>query len=212
MVCLTTLQETQSPLFMENNIALFKAKHHGFTLTELMVTVAIVAILAAIAVPNFSGLFADLALRQHTSSLLDDLRLARSTATKRGVTVSICASSNAQDVTPACQSADVDWSQGWIIYIDNTNPINNTFDADTDELIYRQESLTNSGGVKTGAGGVSGAPPINVRFNPDGRTPGQFSRFEFKSGNNSESLDRSVCLATTGRARVNLKTGVNGCS
>jgi type IV fimbrial biogenesis protein FimT len=187
--------------------------NHGFTLIELMVKIAIVAVLAMIALPSFGGLFAELALRQQTGTFMDDLRLARSTATKRGVSVSVCASSSSQDETPACQvtAANVDWSQGWIIYVENSSPVNSTFDSGVDELVYRQEPLNNSKGVKTGSGGSSGAPPINVRFNPDGRTPGQIARFEFKAGNDDATLDRSICLATTGRTRVVIATGSTAC-
>jgi type IV fimbrial biogenesis protein FimT len=184
----------------------------GFTLIELMVTVGIVAILASLAAPSFTSLFAELALRQQTNSFMDDLRLARSTASKRGVSVSVCASSDSQSATPSCQTASVDWSKGWIIYVENSSTLNNVYDAGTDELVYRQEPLRNTGGITTGSGGTSGAPPINVRFNPDGRTPGQLARFEFISGNNTSTLDRTVCLATTGRTRIVLTTGANACS
>lgn len=173
----------------------------GVTLIELMVVIAIVAILTTLATPTFSRLIADSAIKQQTESLMDDLRYARSTALKRGRSVTLCASENPTAASPTCKSSDPDWSKGWIIFIDEDAPLNNTFES-TDELLRRQEALGRSGGIRTGTGGASGQPPVFLRFNSDGRTTGLQGSFVFQPAAADLTLERSICIATTGRPRI----------
>ena len=59
----------------------------GFTLMELMVTVAIVAVLASLAVAGYSRLIEGSRLTTAANNIKGDLELARVTAVKRHVTV-----------------------------------------------------------------------------------------------------------------------------
>jgi prepilin-type N-terminal cleavage/methylation domain-containing protein len=52
------------------NIISTKTKHHGFTLVEIMIVVAIIALLASIAVPNFLRA----RKRSQAARILEDLR------------------------------------------------------------------------------------------------------------------------------------------
>lgn len=85
---------------------------HGFTLVELVVTLAIAAILVTVAIPGFGNLIRDNRLIAGTNQLVATLALARSEAVKRGAAVSICASNNGTGCT------STDWNDGWLVFSD----------------------------------------------------------------------------------------------
>ena len=76
-----------------------KVRQHGFTAIELMVVVAILAILAALAGPSFTPLIERWRVRSATESLVSSLYFARSEAIKRGGNVAI--------------DSGTGWNKGW---------------------------------------------------------------------------------------------------
>ena len=89
----------------------------GFTLVELLVTLAIGTILLAITIPGYAFLVNAGRLTSVTNDLVSALQLARSEAIKRGLRVTICKTSNAMAVTPVCDTT-ASWQQGWLVFVD----------------------------------------------------------------------------------------------
>lgn len=75
----------------------FGGYEHGFTLIELMVTVAIVGIFAAIAIPSFTSMIHRYSVSTAANELYDLLQYSRGEAVTRsnGVTISAAGASNA---------------------------------------------------------------------------------------------------------------------
>ena len=94
----------------------------GFTAIELMVVVAIVAILAALAGPSFRDLIDGWRVRSAAEELTNSIYYARSEAIKRGGRLSVrknCGTGTAQE-----------WQCGWIVFTDaNSNGIVNAGDV-----------------------------------------------------------------------------------
>ncbi|WP_158081309.1 GspH/FimT family pseudopilin [Rhodoferax fermentans] len=86
----------------------------GFSLIELMVVIAIAAILATLAVPSFQGMIASSNLTSTTNDLVATFARARSDAVRRGKRVTVCMSANGAQ----CATSGT-WSQGWIMFNDN---------------------------------------------------------------------------------------------
>jgi type IV fimbrial biogenesis protein FimT len=82
----------------------------GFTVVELMVAVAVLAILLALAVPNFTDASLSGRLNGFANSIVAATQIARSEALKRNATITVCASSDGA----TCDDPG-GWEYGWIV-------------------------------------------------------------------------------------------------
>jgi len=89
----------------------------GFTLLELMVTLAVAAIVFSFAVPGFQQMVQRNRVITYTNNFIATVNYARSEAIRRASPVSICASADGT----TCNGT---WSQGWIVFVntDGDNP------------------------------------------------------------------------------------------
>ena len=111
----------------------------GFTLVELMVTVAIVAILMAVGAPQLRGFLQKQQVNADADSLSAAVHLARSEALKRSGRVSVCPLANANTNPPACvATATTSWSQGWMVYIDYGVA---GYQSNTDTILKVEQSI-----------------------------------------------------------------------
>jgi type IV fimbrial biogenesis protein FimT len=85
--------------------------HSGFSLIELLVTLAGAAILIAAATPSLSSFFRVNRVAGATNELVLSLQLARAEAARRGRPVSVCRSADGT----TCSG---DWADGWIVFAD----------------------------------------------------------------------------------------------
>jgi len=84
----------------------------GQTLVELMITLAVAAILLSVAAPSFTSLRFSNALTNHANEMLGVINFARSEAIRRNIPVRLCRSSTESSNT--CVTESGAW-QYWIV-------------------------------------------------------------------------------------------------
>ena len=94
-------------------------KSKGFTLTELLVVLMVVAIFLSIGVPAFNELVATNRVATSVNDLVSSMHLARSEAVKRKTNATICASTDWNTAKPTCDPIGK-ISDGWIVFADCT--------------------------------------------------------------------------------------------
>ncbi len=92
---------------------------HGFTLIELMVTVAVLGVLIAVAAPSFANLLASNRASSVSTEVAGAIMFARAEAVKRGTRVTMCKSVTTDQASPTCDtSGSSSWANGWLIFTD----------------------------------------------------------------------------------------------
>ncbi len=168
----------------------------GVTLIELLVTISVVGLLSAIAVPSFTSLIKNGRLATETNDLMVDLAFARAEAARRGKRVTLCVSSD----SVAC-STGAAWAGGRIVFSDSG--AYGTVDSG-DEVLRANKSVT-AKNVTISATGftVSTTSTLNyIQFKPNGavnsETNGFFTICDDRSGNFGRKLE----VFTTGRTSL----------
>ena len=92
-------------------MAMRNAREQGFTLIEMLVTMAILAILTMIALPSFRNAIHRNQVTAAGNQLVADINYARAEAVSRGIDVSVCPSSDGA----SCSTATA-YDAGWLVY------------------------------------------------------------------------------------------------
>ena len=154
---------------------------NGFSLIELMMALAIAAILLGLAVPQFSQLVQRNRLATATNDMLALMASLRSEALRRGHVVTACVSTDG-----ATCAATGSWHDGWISFADRD--ANGARDA-TESLIAhaaaRESGLTMSGNAPVA---------LRVSYEASGRTR--------LSGGGLQMGTVTVCLAGDARRLI----------
>lgn len=130
---------------------------HGFTLVELIFTLAILGVLMSISAPALGRLIHDAHSRATRSALIASLSLARMTAVAAQRAVVVCPSGD----HAVCDDS-LWWQSGWIVFEDANR--NNRRDAD--------ERLLEVVGAQSGVAVDTSAGRKYVRYRPDGSASG----------------------------------------
>lgn len=83
----------------------------GFSLIELMITIAVVAILLALAFPSFEGSMRSNRVASASNELMASFSLARTEGLRSPGGAVVCTSTNGS-------TCGGDWNDGWIVWID----------------------------------------------------------------------------------------------
>lgn len=129
----------------------------GFTLIELMVTIAVLAVILAIGIPSFSAIIQRNRLTTAANELVGTFQTAKMEAIRRNSRVVICPTTTGL----ACSGAD-NWSRV-VVFVDANS--NGAADGTTAEPVVRDVQVIRSGTSVTAQLGSTSA----IRFGADGR-------------------------------------------
>lgn len=158
-----------------------KRRTTGFTLAELMVTVAIAGTLLALGIPAFANLSGHAAADAQLGALTVALSKARIAALTRRQAVTVCPSNDGS----TCRT-DLVWDRGWIVYEDGAKQPQPT----PDSVLWWEQSAG-----RVAIRSTSGRH--RVRYQPDGMAGGV-------------NLTLTLCSPRSGRALGYVKVNLGG--
>jgi type IV fimbrial biogenesis protein FimT len=164
----------------------------GFTLIELMITIAIAAIMIAIAVPSLNVFIVKMRIDNEISQLNRLVLSARNGAITLEQNVILCPIEAGE--------CTANWKNELTTFIDNDN--NGKFLAANDTLVKIKAANT-SGDVITYAGQTS------IRFSPTGVLSSVASQFLY-CPKSDKTLARAIVLSPSGRTYVTTDRDNNG--
>lgn len=103
----------------------------GFTVIELLMAITVMTVLTLIAVPGFNAMINNNRIRSDAGTLMANLATARSEAARRGISVTVCASSDGSSCLGT--TADPSWVNGYIAFTDLDN--NAAYDSSTETIL-----------------------------------------------------------------------------
>lgn len=173
----------------------------GFTLYELMIALAIGAILLTLAAPDMSDFVRNNRIVTVSNDFVANISVTRSEAIKRGVTVIMCRSANPTAANPSCGgTAAQDWSQGWLMYA-TEGDINERNYVATDTLIRIGPATPSGVRITSDANGNSW-----LAYNRDASLRESNSAAYAICDDRNESAGRLISIPLSGRPIISKTT------
>ncbi|MCW8900262.1 MAG: GspH/FimT family pseudopilin [Gammaproteobacteria bacterium] len=165
--------------------------NHGYTLIELLITLAVISVLALNVFPNISALLAQERSVILTNKLSAALAFARSESVTKQMTIITCQSNNGSQ----CNRSG-NWHNGWIIFADK----NANKQRDNDEKLLHVFAAVNHGtqAIFNGSRGID----HYIKYNPSGQATPNGS---FLICNPNIGVGRALIMAPSGRLRLSKK-------
>jgi len=160
-------------------------KMHGFTIVELMICIAIAAILCAVSAPALGSLVHGETSRAARNALVTSLNVARNMAVTGQGHVAVCPSNDQR----TCSDGEW-WQGGWIVFEDK----NADGERNADERVI--ESVQTQNGMAI----LTGAARERVIYRGDGTSPGTNLTFTFCDRLGAKKAS-TVVVSNSGRPR-----------
>lgn len=166
------------------------ARRAGMTLIELLIVLALAAVLLGVAAPSFRLSLQRLRLQTAVNDLQAAIDLTRSQAIARGGRVLMAPS----------EPAGIDWRQGWTVFIDHNG---NRRPDPGEPLLAHHDPLPETIGISSKF--TSGNAPTYLAYNAAGRTCSASSSLTARWGTLSLTQgqqSRNIKINMLGRLRV----------
>jgi type IV fimbrial biogenesis protein FimT len=189
-----------------DTIGLMKYRATGLTLLELLLVLAMTAVVTSLAAPTFRSLWVQHSVLQAAKALLGDLRYARSEALKRAQPVLVCQSSDGASCTRDREA----WAAGWLVFVD-TNGNAQVDDASNDnpeEVLLRVQMAPAA--LASIVSNVSTGHRITYYGSGSAKSAAQTMVFT-PTGSGTPDGVRALCISLQGRARIGA-AGASSCS
>ena len=153
----------------------------GFTLVELLISIAVMATLLILTLPSFKNIVMNSRISAQTDALFNSLSYARTTALTQAINVSVCPA-----ITAGSTTCGTNWQNGWIVVSQPT----------ASPAVLLQAYFTSTNDPVLSNVPIGGVSASIVTFDPRGITTTQAN---FKScDNRGGSFARSVEVLPTG--------------
>lgn len=180
-------------------------RNAGFNLIELIITLSLLAILAATSGPSLASLLANSEVKAISILLNASLKTARNQALTNQTYVHVCAMSHTDStVCDTQRDYNANWSKGWLVFADIN--LNNDLD-NADHLISSIFNHGNSRIVFNQRGRLRFFPDGGARSagfylcNPDAKEAIHLKIFHTgrtRSQNNMSDKRKTICTQTAG--------------
>ncbi len=182
----------------------------GVTLIELLVTIAVVAILASIAAPGMQSFIVSSRMRTAGNDFLLAIQRTRAESMAQNQCVVLCKSSSKTSTgSPRCDTTDANWAVGWAAYRSPSCGGGDSFNSITEanaavaasQLLFSQDALNTNLQIQS----VDTATRFFV-FSPRGIATlsgaGRFNVLDTSATSDQQDrYGRTICLDKMGRAR-----------
>lgn len=167
-----------------------KNRQQAFTLVELMVTLAVAIILAAVGLPLFDSMQANSRAVAVANGLSTALNMARSEAVGQGVAAAACAKNSPTPSDTVCGVA-ADWVNGWLVFQD----------TDRDGVVDGSEQVLKIWSSPAGGANIDASAGV-IRFSSRGELDVAAATFELTQDNAKGSQTRCISISAVGQIRV----------
>lgn len=179
---------------------MYMQRQNGFTLVELLITIVVVSVLLATAIPSFMQFIKNNRVTGQANSFVVSIQMARNEAVKLGAGTTLCAANANMD---GC-SNDNDWSTGWIVFSDlNRDGVINTLTGtatsgstclETEDCLLMTANPPQKSTLT--------ASDSDIRFLPTGLTDNGPLTFTLKADDCEDNQERGILITRQGHTTV----------